>query len=559
MNPPSLNIVALALLLIGVSGMVVPTAALPTEDRPWQDEPAVSLRPAPGPNGDFASLDSEGNLTVDISDINTNAVTTVRDVFTVTNNEGTRYAVWVSHNASGAVEFFVEGHGSIEDSTDPLLLNPGVASNVSLRIDTYGYGTNQLLMEELTLHAQPAPQSSGGSSTPTATVTPTENATNATPTPTPTASPTPVPTDTPTPEPAVEEVVEIEFGVSTGEPDAEQPSYTVRELDLSTLDAEDRSTSPEAVITHATDGPVEIGAEALRLEAGRVDTLANVGEPVHLSGTRSLVGSADSVDPERRLAKLVEVEVPADRRDQPSVIRLTVARSRFGTSNPSSAVIGRKTADGWQLLDTQVVSVTDKTVTVEARTPGFSTFAVFTRNEVRYRWTLPDGTTVDGKHIRSEFDEPGRYEVTLTVTDAFGRSDTGEYHIVVNDQPSVVIEGIEDIDDDSRTTLRANVTDEVGNVTVTWTFADGSTTTGETVSRQLAEGEVVRVTVEDEFGASVQVKGTAGQPFRPPQDGSFDLVDFSLGLQSQLAFTGLAVILVIIALRWLADRRYGYG
>lgn len=43
-----------------------------------------------------------------------------------------------------------------------------------------------------------------------------------------------------------------------------------------------------------------------------------------------------------------------------------------------------------------------------------------------YGWTLGDGTSAEGVRVVHEYEETGRYEVTLTVEDALGRRDTAE-------------------------------------------------------------------------------------------------------------------------------------
>lgn len=552
----SLDTIALALLVLAITGVVVPTGAASggSEDQVW-DDPAIVLEPASGPNGQYASIGADGNLTVDISDVNVESVTIVREVFSITNTESASYEVWVSHDAAGAVEFFVDGRRSLEDSGNPVELDPAESRLVSLAIDSRGAAAGEVLMTELTLHAERV-----ATPTPTPTAAP---APEPSPTPTGTVTVTPTATPPPTPEPTVGEVVEVQFGVETAaEPTPPgDPSVTVREMSLSELDTEDPLVGPRAVINHSRRGPVEVGEECPcagepTLRANGLDAVTEVGQPINLSGTRSFIGQATGVDSQRRIIKLVDIQVPADRRDSPGVVRITVARGKFGTTDPREATIAHKTRGGWQLLDTRVVAATDRTVTLQARTTGFSPFAVFVRDEVRYRWSLPDGTAVDGKQARPQFDEPGVYNVTLTVTDAFGRSDTAVYRIVANDRPTVAIEGLVNASGDGPATLRANVTNEVGNVTVTWTFADGSTTTGLTVTRQVAIGETVRVLVEDEFGAQGRAEGVVGQA--PGEGGRpfLGVVQFNLGLQTRLSVAGLTVVLLLRGLRWLTARRH---
>ena len=239
-------------------------------------------------------------------------------------------------------------------------------------------------------------------------------------------------------------------------------------------------------------------------------------------------------------------------------MRLRVRRAKFGDTDPKNATIGHKTRGGWELLDTRIVSITERTVTLEARTRGFSPFAVFANNEVRYEWTLPDGTRYLGREVRSQFDEPGLYNVSLTVTDSFGRSNTATYRVLVNDPPTVEIEGIENATVGEPTELRANVTNEFGNATVTWVFADGTTLVGESVAYTFEPGEtLVRARVEDAFGANGTDEETvilgSGEESEPP---SIGVIQFNLGLGSRIAIVGFAAIALLSLLRWLAARRY---
>lgn len=198
------------------------------------------------------------------------------------------------------------------------------------------------------------------------------------------------------------------------------------------------------------------------------ELVAREDEMIQLTGSRSLIGSADGISREVRTAATVDITTPEELLHSAATVRIRVARDRFPATDPTDARIGRHTENGWQLLPTRVVEETDDTVLLEARTFGFSTFTVFAESEVSYEWTLPNGTSVGRDQLRTAFDEPGRYDVTLTVTDAFGRSDEARQQILVNDPPSVTIEGAENVTAGEETTLRANVTDEIGNATVTW-------------------------------------------------------------------------------------------
>lgn len=557
MRLPTLNAVALALLLIGVTGMVVPTTA-DTGDHVW-DDPAIVLAPSSGPNGQYAQLDANGNLTVNVSGANVEAITDIEDVFTITNEEGDQYAVWVSHDGNDSVSFFVGDNRTLEDSGDPIVLDPNETRAVGFRIDGQGHAAGETLMTTLTLHAERV-----SSTTPTSAPTGSGSSGGA-------AATTPVPTSTtptPTPTRSLEGAVQVEFlvraedgdpGTTRFEP-ASSGEVTVRRLAVSELSIEDQLSEPTPVINHSYRGPVEVGTECPcdldpSARATGADAVTTVGEPIYLSGSRSRVGHASAVDTDSRILMLVDVEVPRERRDQPGRIRLTLPRGEFGNADPRQAVVTRRTSDGWQILDTRVARLADGNVTLESRTPGFTTFAVFASTDVRYEWTLPDNSTVTGRQLETQFDEPGRYNVTLTVSDAVGRSRSAEYHVIANDRPTVEIEGLENATAGEATTLRANVTNEMGNVTVTWTFPDGSTAVGQTVTRELTVGQTVRVSAVDEFGLEGEDADVVGAPAEVSSQPLFPSGPSIRTLGSQFAIVGGLLIFLITALRWFIDRR----
>ena len=67
----SLNAVALALVVLSVLGVVVPTAAVHGggHDQAFAGPPGVSLQPADGPNGEYATVEN-GELRVDFDRLN---------------------------------------------------------------------------------------------------------------------------------------------------------------------------------------------------------------------------------------------------------------------------------------------------------------------------------------------------------------------------------------------------------------------------------------------------------------------------------------------------------
>jgi chitodextrinase len=288
-----------------------------------------------------------------------------------------------------------------------------------------------------------------------------------------------------------------------GEADVDPGDVEVSELEE--LPEDGAAGEPDAVIDRGQpllpedDGVTTVKGSTIVTEAG---------QQVTLTGARSHVRTAEAVDSQRRVAAVVDITPSSELRDRTATVQVRIDREEFPGSDPTGARIARLTPQGWQLLPTEVTEADDESVLVEARTYGFSVFTVFTESQVDYEWTLPDGTTVSGERLRTTFEEPGVRNVTLTVTDSAGRSDNATKQVVVNDEPSVGIEGASNATAGEMTTLRADVTDKVGNVTVIWTLPDGTETTGRTVTGEFDAGDQVRVTVKDEFGAAGRAETT---------------------------------------------------
>lgn len=508
----------LAILLVAL-GLIIPTGATLVGTPQDAVSHGIVLTPHDGPNGQtYAEIGPDGNLSIDLATVgvNPNALTSVRNVFDVTNTGDEPLCVWITHNASETVLFWVPDHGSIQGGeANNVTLDPGEGRTVSLYIDTTDvHPSGEPLLRSFQVHVGPAGPTTP-TPTPTTTTKPTPTAKRAVQTPT--ATPTPTPTATPTeqtptgtPEQRVESV-DVTFDTSV------QGTVRVREVPVSAiLDSETEQADqqpPRASIAHAHGGKPVVGNEcecgnAQKLRSKGVDALVGVDEPLALSGSNSILGSVRSVDQQRRLVKAVEVDAPPGAEHQPATITMRVNEERFAGSDLTKPRIGHKTADGWQMLPTTIVGHENGQLVLQARTPGFSPFAVFATPDVHYTWRL-NNQTVTAEELRAKFDTPGYHNVTLQVTDSLGRTSNATYRVLVNDQPSATIEVPGNRTAGRPLTLRANVTNEVGNVTVTWTFPDGSQQTGLVARHTFERGDqLVRVTVEDEYGASTTVEQT---------------------------------------------------
>jgi PGF-pre-PGF domain-containing protein len=537
MTLPSLKSVLLALALVG---LVVPTGAALVDgatDDVFVDN-GVVIGPYDGPNGKYASLDGDGNLTVDLTDpgVNTDGRTVVEQVFVIENQGDSEADVWITHDAETAVTLYeavesgvrdesvIDGR-SIQGSTNDVTLSPGEQLVVSIEIDTRSDGivVGDTLLSEIVLHARlPDAESTGGASGGSRGST------------TQTTVGTTVIFET-------DETVVSENGTETSD-----DAVSIEDLDPDSIPEDPNAPSdprPRAVITDERfDGRSSDTVSSF--EGQSVGTVTTVGETVTLDGQFSTINRTSGVDSQRRIVKAVDITAPPGRENDAATVRMEVSRDRLAASNtePSEARIGHLTANGWQLLPTTVVSADSETVVLEARTNGFSPFAAFSASEVSYEWTLPNGTTVEGQNIRSRFDEPGLYNVTLKITDALGQSDTTAYRILVNDRPEITIDAPENVTANEPTTLRANVTDEIGNATVSWELPDGTQAEGRTVNYTFENGSFdVTATATDDYGANATAERTIAVG---PEDSELPMAISAGGFPLLTLLVGLGVFIL---------------
>jgi len=169
------------LILSGVSA----TAAFTGGD---QAVDGVFLNPADSQNGDaYAEMNDQGQLRIELTNLNAEATTTVDDVFTIstTNN---RSRVWIEHDAGSDVTFYrSDTDDPVAGPDDRLLLGQNETVPIGVRIDA---GSETVVLTRITVRAEIEP-------TITASPTPQPTTVAAGPdpsTPAPTPDSTPVPT-----------------------------------------------------------------------------------------------------------------------------------------------------------------------------------------------------------------------------------------------------------------------------------------------------------------------------------------------------------------------------
>jgi len=222
-----------ALLLIAL-GAVVSTGAVTGADEVVS---GVYFDPADSTNGDaHAAIGADGNLSVELTDLNARATTDFESVFTIsTDNRNSE--VWIEHDAQAIRFYRTETGETLGDPSDPVVLGPDEVVHVGIEVTTdeqttieerirvraripdptpVGGGSGSRNGDEdgsgglETTTGDPGPTTSPGDRTPRPRTTTTVEGTQ-TPTPTPTGTETPpvvsrsprgTPTPTPTPTPA---------------------------------------------------------------------------------------------------------------------------------------------------------------------------------------------------------------------------------------------------------------------------------------------------------------------------------------------------------------------
>jgi len=130
---------------------------------------------------------------------------------------------------------------------------------------------------------------------------------------------------------------------------------------------------------------------------------------------------------------------------------------------------------------------------------------------VSWLWNFGDGATADGLNIPHTYANPGTYNVTLTVTDQNGKSNTANQLINIaappqpNTPPVPVISAPPQVEAGLPVAINASGTQHTGQLTaINWDFGDGNTATGEVVNHTYATpgNYTITLNVTDDKGQS---------------------------------------------------------
>jgi len=143
---------------------------------------------------------------------------------------------------------------------------------------------------------------------------------------------------------------------------------------------------------------------------------------------------------------------------------------------------------------------------------------------LEYAWDTDDDGEFDRTGASIELEKPpGTHPITLRVRDAENATATVTEEVFVNDRPGVTVDAPETALVGENVTFGATIENEFGETTVTWVLPDGSTETGEHVTRSFEAGDhTVGATVVDEYGAAATGTATVSvsepEPKPEPED-----------------------------------------
>jgi len=173
--PTTRRTLILALLLVATGSLIFTTgAAVIDGDADTVADGDLAVQPADGPNGQYAYLNDDDEIAIDISasnpnirdpsfeGINVHSTATIDDVFTVTYTADEYAHVWIEY-ASENVTFVADGD-SIEGEANNVTLAPDETVTVGLALDTRGKAAGtQLGADEFSIEAKIAePDEVGG-------------------------------------------------------------------------------------------------------------------------------------------------------------------------------------------------------------------------------------------------------------------------------------------------------------------------------------------------------------------------------------------------------------
>jgi PGF-pre-PGF domain-containing protein len=303
----------------------------------------VSLKPADGPNGDYAYLDRNDELVIDISETNQRVsaegvpageVTTLDDVF-VAGYNGSQYAeIWITED-SPAVTFSARGR-QIQSQSNAVRLNPNETVSVKLQVDTVG--RTSVNIDDITVHARVAePSDVSDTSTQDADRT--------------------------------DASIEDEDDSGDVSIQTQSPTTESREITIQDAGGESVTVEPDSLIVNEDqDASVAFESISASVETNQATmTIEDVPTPKTTQGNQN-VKSVGAVDITESGSGIISQ----------ASLRFSVPESYLETTGATAdeLVILHETESGWTQLETEVIETRNKRTIIEADTRSFSMFVV---------------------------------------------------------------------------------------------------------------------------------------------------------------------------------------
>ena len=506
----------LAVLLVAAGSLIFTTgAAVIDGEADTLADDRVAIQPAAGPNGDYAYLNDDDEIVVDVSPTNPNlsadfegvnvgSTGRIGDVFTITYTANETADVWIEHEGENVT--FVTDDGPVETESNAVTLGPNGSVSVGLQFDTRGAEPNTRLgAEEFAIHANVTdPDSDSGPSSTAGQQS--AGAADEAPEPTP--------------------------SVTVG-----RPSPSERSLEATGLGSDD-TVGFETDRVRLNETNVTLDYVELRGVSTETVSMETTGSPVAFAGGGELDAAQEPV-PMGYLSVTHEFD-PAN--VEQMRLRFSVDRAHLGAADPADLVVFRQTdAGGWEPRETTPLDAatvdrrglsTDR-VHLVATTDDFSTFALAThvdRIGVREA-TVADATVEAGA------------ETTVTATAENAGGAAGERTLTLTADGAAVDTVDVALEPGESTTVTFSAAFET---TGTYDLAVEGTPVGELSVGTTASTETTPAAeeaTESDDGGSASDSGEGSSP-APPTDepGGFGLAD--LGWLAAL----LAAVVAVLAL-----------
>jgi len=139
-----------------------------------------------------------------------------------------------------------------------------------------------------------------------------------------------------------------------------------------------------------------------------------------------------------------------------------------------------------------------------------------------YSWNFGDGMSAQGRQATHAYAGAGNYALTLTVRDRLGGTGTSSWSVLVNPAPTVVIAASANVVDVNHSlTFTATSTGGTGSGPTNWTFGDGSTGTGSSVTHSWSQSGMFAVNATYRDGDGTLASFSLSVLVNPALTGSF--------------------------------------